>query len=725
MFKVDRSLASLEGASLDDLMELHVSRAQVRVAPDGNPLQLCEAFICSFLKNGLVSVYIVLRLAESAKTLFYVPDKQQTTVAEGAKNLDEAVSFLSSYGFSMERTSPDRRKEAALAIPGLSASNMAAAAVPKHVPPPLEISDPTLHFRLEPTVDLIEIVSVEEVVSISRSVSPVALPVKGLSPQQSEAYICTVAAEALGNEVYVAFRLVESKKVAFFVTQQSQESPADIDRNRRQATQFLEGLGFRLEEINTNLSPAMREVVVKNVPILKKVTNRTRGALKREPVQGGFPASLQDPFGMPLQSSQEQFSSFASDAEPALPSMGGLSNDLPVGDFSGSGRHLSFTIQPGVSSIDIGSTADVREVHRSIGSVPVAPPGYAAEACYAYICSLWGSRNYEVFAALHLTQSNQVLIYAPERQPADANGSAAVVESAVIFLESIGFMMDPLDLPAGKKEEILAQIPIFDANDQPLKPAEKRVEKPGIEPKPVVNGEPAPVSTPKPTVAGPTQVRPAEPEPGDTAFEYARSVNAVDLPDVMDVLEVHRSLSPSSVAPEGFPSQPCEAYVCGVKGSGAPAVFVALVLQMSAKTLVYLPKRRPSDPAGYRVVVGNAMLFLESIGFMMDQVSLPADRAKREAALKSISLFRFSPADSPTTARPLPPPAASVVSDAGRKQGPAPGKAAVPVAPAAPPVKEDRSPAAPVVSVSPPREESSGRGAPSVKEQLARILGSF
>jgi len=47
-----------------------------------------------------------------------------------------------------------------------------------------------------------------------------------------------------------------------------------------------------------------------------------------------------------------------------------------------------------------------------------------------------------------MLESNQALIYTPHQQPRDEEGFQKVLQDALFYFESVGFMMAPVDLSA-------------------------------------------------------------------------------------------------------------------------------------------------------------------------------------------------------------------------------------------------------------------------------------
>ena len=79
------------------------------------------------------------------------------------------------------------------------------------------------------------------------------------------------------------------------------------------------------------------------------------------------------------------------------------------------------------------------------------------QGCVGYICSLFRNEQMTVEIALLLTESNRALIYRPDWQPDSPDGYAQVVQDAIGFLETVGYIVDPVPLsedPAARQMEL-------------------------------------------------------------------------------------------------------------------------------------------------------------------------------------------------------------------------------------------------------------------------------
>jgi hypothetical protein len=157
------------------------------------------------------------------------------------------------------------------------------------------------------------------------------------------------------------------------------------------------------------------------------------------------------------------------------------------------------------------------------------------------------------------------------------------------------------------------------------------------------------------------------------------------------VVAVVESINQPQVSVPGRPAQTCTGNLCGVRnGNGSLSIYVGLHFPTTGENVVYASDRRQLTTVDeYREVEVEALAFLESMGFMLDNLNfrnLPAD--VQEKTLKRVPLF--SP--------PRPPSAPSA-------------------APAAPAVAGPAAPTAPSAPAASSAAEDAGR--------VARLLASF
>lgn len=125
-----------------------------------------------------------------------------------------------------------------------------------------------------------------------------------------------------------------------------------------------------------------------------------------------------------------------------------------------------------------------------------------------------------------------------------------------------------------------------------------------------------------------------------TSFIPAADNDFVEYEDPEEVREIYQSINVVEFNPGGHSPQKCNAYVCVVGSGETPGIHLVWHLLKEEKVLVYVPQQQPSDSASLSKILKDATYYFESIGFMFDQVSLPDDPKKRTKALEKIPALR-------------------------------------------------------------------------------------
>jgi len=107
------------------------------------------------------------------------------------------------------------------------------------------------------------------------------------------------------------------------------------------------------------------------------------------------------------------------------------------------------------------------------------------------------------------------------------------------------------------------------------------------------------------------------------------------------VVAIVESINQPQVSIPGKAPQACSAHLCGVRNPNATfSIFVALHLPKSGENVVYVHDRRELAVDEYRDVEVEALQFLESMGFMLDNLNFRNLGADAQAqTLQRIPLF--------------------------------------------------------------------------------------
>jgi len=107
------------------------------------------------------------------------------------------------------------------------------------------------------------------------------------------------------------------------------------------------------------------------------------------------------------------------------------------------------------------------------------------------------------------------------------------------------------------------------------------------------------------------------------------------------VVALIESLNQPQISIPGKPPQSVQAHLCGLRNpNGSLSLFVSLYLPQSAENVVYVQEPREFPLEAYRSVEADGLHFLESMGFMLDNLNFRNLGAEQQdAILKRVPLF--------------------------------------------------------------------------------------
>ena len=120
------------------------------------------------------------------------------------------------------------------------------------------------------------------------------------------------------------------------------------------------------------------------------------------------------------------------------------------------------------------------------------------------------------------------------------------------------------------------------------------------------------------------------------------------------VVALVESINQPQVSIPGKTSQAVQGYLCGLRNpNGTFSILVSLFLPKAGETVVYVHDRRQLSLEDYRQVEIEGLQFLESMGFMLDNLNFRnLAPAQQEATLKRVPVF--SPPRPPAAQTPAP-----------------------------------------------------------------------
>ncbi len=126
----------------------------------------------------------------------------------------------------------------------------------------------------------------------------------------------------------------------------------------------------------------------------------------------------------------------------------------------------------------------------------------------------------------------------------------------------------------------------------------------------------------------------------DGMFHVSSRLKGIEVNEGDDLVELHQSINVLNVAAEGYPMQKSSSYVCAIRKGGAVRVYIALYLTESKAVQVYVTAGGKKIPP-WEEALREAILFTETIGFMMDRVEFGSSPEEYEPLLAGIPVFIF------------------------------------------------------------------------------------
>ena len=143
-----------------------------------------------------------------------------------------------------------------------------------------------------------------------------------------------------------------------------------------------------------------------------------------------------------------------------------------------------------------------------------------------------------------------------------------------------------------------------------------------------------------------------------TLFNLDETVRALDATREQ-VAALFQSINAPHVAIPGRRAGPAQAFIACLRGTQGFTVTIYLWLSESHDCAVYLTERVAQTPEDYRTLQTDALAFVESMGFMMDNLNYRALASDRQTeVLGSLPMYRsrtVPPSAAPGDRPPLSP----------------------------------------------------------------------
>lgn len=121
-----------------------------------------------------------------------------------------------------------------------------------------------------------------------------------------------------------------------------------------------------------------------------------------------------------------------------------------------------FQWEKSIKSMDV-PVDEVVHLYRSMRDVQLALPGHSAQEATAYLCQHKTSQGIGTIAAFHLHKSKLLAFYVDAPVVVAADRADSVLDQALMFVESMGFLMNDLDihlLGAADRELLWSSLPL-------------------------------------------------------------------------------------------------------------------------------------------------------------------------------------------------------------------------------------------------------------------------
>src|SRR6185369_5121299 len=105
------------------------------------------------------------------------------------------------------------------------------------------------------------------------------------------------------------------------------------------------------------------------------------------------------------------------------------------------GSAADFRFAPEIKAVIYHSAEEIIDLYGSGNMIQAAPFGRRSQNCNAYICVVERGGQREINLAWQLVDNGEVLICLPEKQPDETGNYDRMLQDAMFYFESVGFMM--------------------------------------------------------------------------------------------------------------------------------------------------------------------------------------------------------------------------------------------------------------------------------------------
>lgn len=136
-----------------------------------------------------------------------------------------------------------------------------------------------------------------------------------------------------------------------------------------------------------------------------------------------------------------------------------------------------FELNQKLNRLDIPAQQVLR-LKRSLGDVQIALPGQQSQMATAYICAFSAGKGARVAIALHLHDDYKLIYYLNDGGEILSSNAGKILNQALDFSESLGFMMNDLDIhqmSGDEKKSFWESLPLKNPPVKPKPAAESEV----------------------------------------------------------------------------------------------------------------------------------------------------------------------------------------------------------------------------------------------------------
>ena len=129
-----------------------------------------------------------------------------------------------------------------------------------------------------------------------------------------------------------------------------------------------------------------------------------------------------------------------------------------------------FFLQKELERLDIPEERVVC-LQRSLGDATVALPGFVAQRTTAYLCVYKGGKGVRIAVVLHLKSTGRLAFYLNEEGEVGKRQAQRILDAAIYFAESMGFMLSDMEierLPTEERAALWRALPLQQGASAPV-----------------------------------------------------------------------------------------------------------------------------------------------------------------------------------------------------------------------------------------------------------------